>query len=209
VPIAGRAATRSGAAQAAPQTSTTADHGRPGSRIGWIAVAVGLTAAVVVVARIAGFGGGGSATTAGSHTPPGHSSAATQTPPAPGAGSAHVVPHGQPDPSHTQPGTPATPGTNGTHAGQEATEPGGQAPAAVEPALLAVNARPWAEVRLGRRSLGTTPLRRVSLPPGNHTLELTCPPLGRSAHVRIHAVSGEAVQVFVDLDADPPTITVH
>ncbi len=81
--------------------------------------------------------------------------------------------------------------------------------AAPEPAWLTVNASPWAEVRVDGRSLGTTPRRRQSVPPGPHMVELRCPPLGRTARVPVHTTSGATTRVIADLTTDPPTVTVR
>lgn len=74
--------------------------------------------------------------------------------------------------------------------------------------VVALNAAPWAQVKLGRRLLGNTPLRRVSLPIGKARLTFSCPPLGREAIVTVD-VTDEARSVFVDLTVDPPVITVR
>ena len=81
------------------------------------------------------------------------------------------------------------------------------AAARAAPALLSVNAIPWANVRLDGRALGTTPRRNVQVPAGAHNLELDCPPLGRSVRVPIRAVAGETTRVVVDLSTDPPRVT--
>lgn len=83
------------------------------------------------------------------------------------------------------------------------------ASARTAPALLSVNAIPWANVRLDGRALGTTPRRNVSVPSGAHTLELDCPPLGRTVRVPIRTVAGESTRVVVDLSTDPPLITTQ
>jgi len=111
---------------------------------------------------------------------------------------------GRTAPAHA-PSTPRAPAPTiaqggSTSPGTSAPPVGPVGPPQTAPAFLAVNAQPWAEVRLGRRLLGTTPLRRVAIPPGNHVLELTCPPLGRTERVRIHATSGQVTPVFVNLN---------
>ena len=49
------------------------------------------------------------------------------------------------------------------------------APAVAETGTLRIKTEPYAEVFLGRRSLGTTPLFNVRLPVGTHTLRLVGP----------------------------------
>lgn len=77
------------------------------------------------------------------------------------------------------------------------------------PALLSVNAIPWASIRLDGRALGTTPRRNVQIPAGPHTLDFACPPLGHSARVQIRAVAGETTRVVVDLSTDPAVVTTE
>jgi len=81
--------------------------------------------------------------------------------------------------------------------------------AAVEPALppapkaklevgyLSLDSAPWANVSTGGRSLGTTPLVRVSLPPGRHVLKLENPELGRSTSYTVEITSGQGISRFV------------
>ena len=69
------------------------------------------------------------------------------------------------------------------------------------PAVLQINAYPYANVRLdGRKSLGTTPLRAVKLPPGRHVLVLTNPELKLTRTVHLDLKPGEHKTVGVRLD---------
>ena len=71
-----------------------------------------------------------------------------------------------------------------------------QAPA--EPGRLTLAVRPWAEVTLDGRNLGTTPLSPISVPPGEYVLIFTnprYPPVRRT--IRVSA--GESIAVEVDL----------
>jgi serine/threonine-protein kinase len=72
---------------------------------------------------------------------------------------------------------------------------------------LSINAVPWAYVRLDGRSLGTTPRRNLDLPAGTHSIELECPPLGRSARVTFRAEAAGRATLTVDMNVDPPTVT--
>ncbi len=65
---------------------------------------------------------------------------------------------------------------------------------------LTLEARPWAEVYLGNKLLGTTPLINKSLPAGEVELRLRNPEAGleRTITVEIHA--GETVRTTIDLD---------
>jgi hypothetical protein len=76
-------------------------------------------------------------------------------------------------------------------------------------AWLVINAVPWAEVKLDGRALGSTPVRRAATDAGKHTLELSCPPLGRSARVPLSPKSGETLRVLVDLNQEPARVTVQ
>jgi len=76
-----------------------------------------------------------------------------------------------------------------------------EAPAAAEPepapsgapGFLTLVTTPWTRVRLGARDLGTTPLIRLELPPGTHTLHLENPEQGISDTYRVTITSGETV----------------
>lgn len=99
-----------------------------------------------------------------------------------------------------------------TPAGSRTTTPagadGGQVSNVSTRGWLMINALPWADVKLDGRTLGSTPLRKVAAEGGRHTLDLQCPPLGRSARVQITAKAGETLRVLVDLNQEPPSITL-
>jgi serine/threonine-protein kinase len=76
-------------------------------------------------------------------------------------------------------------------------------------ARLSVNALPWAELRLDGRALGATPKRALAVSAGSHVLLLECPPLGRQARVPLKLSADEHRHVLVDLNADPPTVTLR
>jgi serine/threonine protein kinase len=67
-----------------------------------------------------------------------------------------------------------------------------------EPGQLQVGVRPWAKVVVDGLSLGTTPLKPITLSPGEHTARLlhpSYPPLTRTVQIR----PGEITQLIVDL----------
>jgi serine/threonine-protein kinase len=76
-------------------------------------------------------------------------------------------------------------------------------------ARLSINALPWAQLELDGRALGTTPLRALTTRAGSHVLLLDCPPLGRSARVPLKLAAGEHRSVLVDLNVDPPAVTLR
>ncbi len=61
------------------------------------------------------------------------------------------------------------------------------------PGFLTLATTPWTRVQLGTRDLGTTPLIRLELPPGTHTLHLTNAEAGIDQTYRVTIRSGEAV----------------
>ena len=63
--------------------------------------------------------------------------------------------------------------------------------APLEPALLDLNASPWAHVRIDGKERGETPLLGLSLPAGTHTVEFTNEPLGVHRQVVVTLRSGE------------------
>jgi hypothetical protein len=71
-----------------------------------------------------------------------------------------------------------------------------------------INAVPWAEVKLDGRALGSTPIRKIATEAGKHALDLFCPPLGRRARVTLQPKAGETLRVLVDLNQDPPRVSV-
>lgn len=77
------------------------------------------------------------------------------------------------------------------------------------PAWLVINAVPWANVKLDGRPLGATPIRKAATDVGKHVLELQCPPLGRSARVPLQTKAGETVRVLVDLNQEPPRVSLE
>ena len=76
------------------------------------------------------------------------------------------------------------------------------APAMPGPAgYLSLDSSPWAHVYLGSRLLGTTPLMRVSLPPGRHVLTLKNPEFGASTSYVVEIKAGDALSRMVGWDA--------
>ncbi|MFI5308980.1 MAG: protein kinase, partial [Polyangiales bacterium] len=110
-----------------------------------------------------------------------------------------------------RPSNADAPATTTTDAGKsQAIAPdASRATSAQGRAELSVNALPWAELRLDGRPLGATPQRALGVPPGRHVLLLECPPLGRKARVPIKLDPGAHRRVLVDLNTDPPRVTVN
>jgi hypothetical protein len=74
------------------------------------------------------------------------------------------------------------------------------APKSVEaPALLDVNASPWAHVRVDDIARGETPLLGLSLAPGTHKIELANEPLGVHRELTVTLHSGEHATRVEDL----------
>ncbi len=71
--------------------------------------------------------------------------------------------------------------------------------APAEPALLDVNASPWAHVRVDGKPRGETPLLGLALPPGPHTIELTNEPLGVHRELTVTLQPGEHARRVEDL----------
>jgi hypothetical protein len=64
-------------------------------------------------------------------------------------------------------------------------------------------------VHIDGRPLGATPKRGVALSAGAHTLQLDCPPLGRSARVPLKLSAGAEQHVLVDLRSEPPRVAIR
>jgi serine/threonine protein kinase len=70
--------------------------------------------------------------------------------------------------------------------------------------FLSLDSVPWANVYVGGRMLGTTPLDRVPLPAGRQALRLENPELEASTEYVVQIDSGRLVTRFVDWDAKRP-----
>jgi serine/threonine-protein kinase len=66
-----------------------------------------------------------------------------------------------------------------------------------EPGYLSLDSEPWANVFLGAKLLGTTPLMRIPLPAGKLVLTLTNPELGTSTSYVVEIKSGQALKRLV------------
>lgn len=82
------------------------------------------------------------------------------------------------------------------HAGASATS----APVAEAPGYLSLDTTPYSVVSEGGRTIGTTPLLRVPLAPGAHTLTLRNPEQGLSTTYQITIRSGETVSRRLGLE---------
>ncbi len=113
----------------------------------------------------------------------------------------------EPRPSEPAPPAPAQQELQAAQPSPTRTRPEPAAATAREPALgssLSLNAKPWANVSLDGRQVGTTPLRKLKLRPGPHTLALSCPPLGRSTTLKLEFAASQHARVVVDLSQNPP-----
>ncbi len=75
-----------------------------------------------------------------------------------------------------------------------------EAAPAAEAGFLTLDTIPWSEVRLGSRNLGTTPLRRIELPAGSHTLTLVNPERGLRTRYQVTIRAGQTVTRRVGLE---------
>ncbi len=72
----------------------------------------------------------------------------------------------------------------------------GQA-AAAGTGFVTINAKPWADVFLRGKKLGTTPIRKVKVPAGKQTFTLK--QLGKKKRVTVTIKKGETVSRLVDM----------
>jgi len=106
-----------------------------------------------------------------------------------------------PEPIVPQPAAPEpiTPPPHVTTHARAAASPAPTIATPTAPALLDVNASPWAHVRVDGAARGETPLLGLSLPAGTHTLELTNEPLGAHRELTITLHPGEHARRVEDL----------
>jgi serine/threonine-protein kinase len=88
---------------------------------------------------------------------------------------------------------------NGTSNGS-ATTTATSAPVAEAPGYLSLDTTPYSVVSEGGRTIGTTPLLRVPLAPGAHTLTLRNPEQGLSTTYQVTIRSGETVSRRLGLE---------
>ncbi len=154
--------------------------GATGSRAG-VTAAGGEVAGGEVAGEVAGTSDGG--TSNGGTSNGGTSNGGTREGPVLDAG---VKAAGSPDGS-TPDGTPDGAAATGDRSRRAAH------------GRLSLNVIPWARVRLGKRLLGDTPLRRVRLPAGRHLLLLVNGEFGVRRRIRVEIRPGQHTRRLVDL----------
>jgi len=73
-------------------------------------------------------------------------------------------------------------------------------PVTAEPGFLSLVTTPWTNVMLGGRELGQTPLIRVELPPGTHTLHLRNPAANIDRTYRVTIEPGQTITRRIGLN---------
>jgi serine/threonine protein kinase len=125
----------------------------------------------------------------------------TSQQPTAAARDARAIIPAQPAPPPVQPALPgATVPTPPSAGGEPAAAPRDAALSS----SVTLNAKPWANVSLDGRPVGVTPLRKLKLRPGLHTLALSCPPLGQSTTLKLEFAASQHARVVVDLTQNPP-----
>lgn len=105
-----------------------------------------------------------------------------------------------PMPTHTAIAVRTSPpGGTGSLARTPKPTPAPTSVAAAAFGLVDVNSDPWSEVRIGGRLLGNTPLVKLRLPVGRHTLSFRNPRSGVVKNVEVDVRSGENGPVLVQL----------
>jgi eukaryotic-like serine/threonine-protein kinase len=74
------------------------------------------------------------------------------------------------------------------------------APEATGNGTLRISTRPWTNVSIGGRSIGSTPQMNISLPPGRHTVRLTNPEFGIDENVVVTIEPGQTVTKILTLN---------
>ena len=81
---------------------------------------------------------------------------------------------------------------------EEKPEAAQAAPPSGEPGVLTIVTAPYAKVYLGKRYLGDTPLFKLTLPSGKHTLRLVDPE-GQNLRLPVEIKAGETTKVNLEL----------
>lgn len=125
------------------------------------------------------------------------------------AAGAYVVTGGKPSTPDSTPAPPplaAAPLTDAPAAEPDAGEPPAPVEAVKEPAKvpvrlgsLSLEATPWAEVSIDGKSIGETPLAKVSVAPGIRTVVFRNPESGRSVKRAVQVNPGQHLSLRVDL----------
>lgn len=71
---------------------------------------------------------------------------------------------------------------------------------------LRISADPWAQVLVDQRSHGETSRTQLTVPSGNHTVTLRCPPYGTSVRIPIEIGPRQSATIIADMKTDPPTV---
>jgi hypothetical protein len=101
----------------------------------------------------------------------------------------------KPQPKETAPAKSPEPASIG---GGEASKPAAEASGN---GTLRISTRPWTNVSVGGRNIGSTPQMNVSLPPGRHTVRLTNPEFGIDETITITLEPGQTVTKILNLSA--------
>jgi hypothetical protein len=81
-------------------------------------------------------------------------------------------------------------------AGHRSTRPRGRG-------QLTLNALPWAHVTIDGEKVADTPLQRLPLAAGPHTIKLQSPPTGREFKLTVTVEPDEEVRRVVDMRGEP------
>ncbi len=123
-------------------------------------------------------------------TPPPPAEAAPKTPPPP-AEAAPSAPETRSKPVAVARPAPPPRAPAPAPTARRAAEPSAETPEAATNGFLTLDTYPWTRVSLNGRVLGTTPLVRVPLPPGAHTLTLENPAEGIRRTTTVNVKSGD------------------
>jgi eukaryotic-like serine/threonine-protein kinase len=106
------------------------------------------------------------------------------------------APRARPKPKQEAPVAEAKPKQE-TQATSSAPEP--KAASATGDGTLRISTRPWTNVSVGGRNIGSTPQMNISLPPGSHRVRLTNPEFGIDETLTVKIEPGQTVTKILNL----------
>ena len=163
-----------------------------------------LALVAVVGDQVGIFGGDLEQPSPGASATPIAARSATPAPPVsatpePTAGASHLADRPTPAPLKTRTGPHRTPRATATPVAATPTATPATVLAAKAPGWLALNSFPWGHVTIDGKAKGSTPIKRLELPPGRYEVKIRNPDSGKSATLTVVIEPGKETRHGVEL----------